>query len=495
MKRLFHSSLLVASCTLALAGCDFGDPYHMTLTLSDDKPPAGGQLVATVAVVDASGRDVVGYVGRVQFDGDDTGAQLPADYRFGPADRGRHGFIVKVKNAGKHTLRVHDAKVAALQASAFYNVQSRPLHLTVVAGDMQTATVGQPLPQPLVVKLTDVGGNAVPGTIIAWSVVGGGGNFAATATATAMDGTAATTFTLGHKAGPVMLAATVQEGGDAAAALTARGTAGALATLTKAAGDQQTAVAGTTLPLPLAVAAADAWGNPVAGVTVQWRAVDGGGAVGAASTTSADDGTSSTSATLGPSAATSTFAASAAGAPPVTFTATRLPFKLAYRDPPDGKLRLVRNLASTDATVVLDLVVGAQPVTGYSAGFNLPVDVSRVALDATAPLTPGTALSPGSSPIAAKAILPSSGPLSGVLVSAQSQKATGAGAVPRDTTLPSGTLLYSLKLNLVPTGAPGVVFDGTKPWFTLPSGGLRDKNGTQVVNAAEVAIGALEVTR
>jgi hypothetical protein len=104
-------------------------------------------------------------------------------------------------------------------------------------------------------------------------------------------------------------------------------------------------------------------------------------------------------------------------------------------------------------------------------------------------------LSPGDAPRAARAILPTSGPLAGVLVSTQSQKAAGTGAVLTDTALAPGTLLYSLKLNLIASAASGVVFDGGAAGFVLPSGGLRDRLGTAIVNAADVAIGRLEVVK
>jgi hypothetical protein len=369
------------------------------------------------------------------------------------------------------------------------------MHLAVTSGDAQSGTVATTLAQPLVVTATDVGGNPVPGVSIAWTVASGGGAFTTATTATALDGTASTTFTLGHKAGAVMLAATVQGTSGLSVTLGATGVADTIASLTRSGGDNQTATAGSPLPLPLALLATDQYGNPVANATISWSALDGG-AVAAASTTTGMDGTSSTTATLAPTALTSSFQATSSGvAHPVIFTAQRLPFKLAYTDPaPGGKLRLIQH-SVTDGTVILDLVVGAQPLTGYSVGFNLPVDATRVVLDAQAPLTPGSGLSPGSAPMAAKAILPTSGPLSGMLVSALSQKASGNGAIPGDTPLPSGTLLYSLKLNLVPAGAPGVAFDGSAASFVLPSGGMRDKSGTQLVNAADVAIGKLEVVK
>ena len=167
---------------------------------------------------------------------------------------------------------------------------------------------------------------------------------------------------------------------------------------------------------------------------------------------------------------------------------------ISYTDPGPGKLRLIHDTQTTRSpltTVVLDLVVGDQPLTGYSVGFDLPLDDSRVTL---AGFKPGTALSPGDSPVAALAQLPSSGPLAHQLVAAQSQKASGAGAIATDTTLAPGSVLFSVEIDLV-RGAPGgVIFDGTAADFVLASGGMRDRSGTTVVEAKDTAIGRLEVT-
>jgi hypothetical protein len=162
---------------------------------------------------------------------------------------------------------------------------------------------------------------------------------------------------------------------------------------------------------------------------------------------------------------------------------------LAYHDPKGGKLRLVRDAKSTDQEVVLDLVVGKTALTGFSVGFDLPLDDSRVGF---AGFTAGTALDAGPAPIAAMAAMPDSGPLAHMLVAAQSQKATGHAT---DATLPPGTVLFSVALDLVGGANKGVVFDGTATGFVLPSGGLRDRAGNAVVEPAEVAIGKLEVTR
>ena len=280
---------------------------------------------------------------------------------------------------------------------------------------------------------------------------------------------------------------------QAAAFITVQGPA---TRLIKVSGDGQTGMAGAALAQPFVVQATDSGGNPIAGVMVSWTAASGSGNITPASVMTAADGTALGTATLAPSGTTYTYQAAAGTlvGSPVVFTSMHGPFKLTYTDPAaGGKLRLVKNAASTSTQAVLDLVVGAATQTGYSAGFNLPIDTTKASLNAQ---VPGTALSGGSSPTAAKALIPTSGPLKGVLVAAQSQKASGTGAVTSDTTLAAGAVIFTIKLDLAATtAAPGIVFDGTAAGFSLPSGGLRNKIGAAVVNASEVSIGKLEVTQ
>src|SRR5262245_47872047 len=139
------------------------------------------------------------------------------------------------------------------------------------------------------------------------------------------------------------------------------------------------------------------------------------------------------------------------------------PPPLAYTDPAaGGKLRLVKDPATTPTSVVLDLIVGDAALTGYSVGFDLPIDTTKVRLTG---FTPGTALDPGSEPIAAMGLVPVVGPLKGELVTAQSQKSTGTGAIAADTTLAPGAILYSVQLDMLNGAGPGVVFDGTAAGF------------------------------
>ena len=82
-------------------------------------------------------------------------------------------------------------------------------------------------------------------------------------------------------------------------------------------------------------------------------------------------------------------------------------------------------------------------------------------------IVPGTALPAGSSPSAAVGALPTKGPLANMLVTGQSQKATGDGAVTTDANLAAGAVLYQLKLEPVFGAEIGVVFDGTATGFSF----------------------------
>ncbi len=166
---------------------------------------------------------------------------------------------------------------------------------------------------------------------------------------------------------------------------------------------------------------------------------------------------------------------------------------LGYTDPDAGALRLVKNYDQTTVDeLALDLVVGSSPLTGYSVGFDLPIPGRQVRL---AGFDPGHALEAGRAPVAARAALPARGPLADVLVTAQSQKAGGEGAVPTDTTLAPGAVLYTIHLARAHGAPVGVVFDGTASDFVLPSGGMRNRAGETVVEAKDVAIGKLEILR
>ncbi|HJP61727.1 MAG TPA: hypothetical protein VJ865_17085 [Gemmatimonadaceae bacterium] len=83
-------------------------------------------------------------------------------------------------------------------------------HFTLIAGDEQTGTTGQPLDDPLIIRITHDDGTPVVGEEVDWAVTSGGGSFSETTSHTDADGKASTTWTLGDVRGDQSAAALVR---------------------------------------------------------------------------------------------------------------------------------------------------------------------------------------------------------------------------------------------------------------------------------------------
>lgn len=202
--------------------------------------------------------------------------------------------------------------------------------LAIYSGDQQTGAVGAPLPQPAVVRLTDLNGQPVPGVPVTFAVTGGGGSVTQTQATSTSAGLAQATWTLGTTAGANALVARYPNPPapfapfPASVAFTATGVvAGPPANLVIFSGNGQTGGTGATLPAPLEVQVVDASGIGVGGVTVDFAAYDGGSAA-PNTTTSGFSGKASTSWTLGPGVGSQTLTARASGLPTATFTASAI---------------------------------------------------------------------------------------------------------------------------------------------------------------------------
>jgi hypothetical protein len=167
---------------------------------------------------------------------------------------------------------------------------------------------------------------------------------------------------------------------------------------------------------------------------------------------------------------------------------------LVYADPPASTngVRLVQNTVTSTATrLVLELRVGPQAVQAFGAALNLPFDITRAQLSATAPFTPNaSAIDPGTGPTLAVANVPASGPLQNALVLGVARKKQFQSD--GDLTLAANTLIFTLALDAVPNAPAGVVFDGTHPGAKFDAG-LVKADGTRSVNRDTFAIGTLSV--
>lgn len=210
-----------------------------------------------------------------------------------------------------------------------------PASITVVAGNNQTGTVGQALAQRLRVRVLNAQGRGVANEPVSFLVTSGGGSLAASVAGglaadlppiqtsllvdidTDASGEADASWTLGTSVGSHTATATVRS--LTPAQFTATAEAGAPASLTMESGDDQLQVIGLPMDDPFAVSVADAFGNPVAGASVEWQITAGNGEL--IDVSPAADGAGFSFATLvpGPVAEPVQVTATLAGLSPVTF--------------------------------------------------------------------------------------------------------------------------------------------------------------------------------
>jgi adhesin/invasin len=174
--------------------------------------------------------------------------------------------------------------------------EGEPAAIAIASGDAQAARVGSALPNPLVVRVTDIRGQPVAGREVAFGVSGGDGTVTPATALTDADGAASTQWTLGPGAGLQTLDARVV---NAAPPLAVRFFARASEGLAIASGDAQSAPVGSRLPRPLVVRVTDGDNNPIQGLTITWEAA-GGGTVEPATSVTDGNGQAATERTLGP---------------------------------------------------------------------------------------------------------------------------------------------------------------------------------------------------
>ncbi|MBA3260581.1 MAG: Ig-like domain-containing protein [Gemmatimonadales bacterium] len=233
----------------------------------------------------------------------------------------------------------------------FTAVSAEAAGLTLVAGDGQSAPVGSPLPEPLVVQVADVFGNPIAGVPIAWTAEGGGST-SASVVETDADGRSSVERVLGVTAGAQFTRASADSLAGSPVTFQHTATAGAAAGLSLVSGDGQSAVVGTPVPDLLVVRLLDAQGNPVVGVPVAWVVGAGSGTVAPQTTSTDGAGLASTQWTLGPAPGANTLTAVVSGIGVVPFGATALP------GTPPGMRLLTQPAESGRRGVVL----GRQPV-------------------------------------------------------------------------------------------------------------------------------------
>ncbi len=197
----------------------------------------------------------------------------------------------------------------------------------LVSGDLQNDTVGDELPLPLVVRVTDQDGRPLSGQNVTFTVTAGGGSVFAATSQTNAAGEASNRWTLGTVAGDtqrVEARIVDPESGQPVVLATFRavGRPDAPATLTARPPAARTGTAGQVLADSLEAVVRDQYGNGIPGATVVWLVTGGGGTVSPASATTDAAGVARAQWTLGLQLGQQTAEASLSPAVRVQFTAT-----------------------------------------------------------------------------------------------------------------------------------------------------------------------------
>jgi hypothetical protein len=207
----------IGTYTLSASASGFGD-LDLTATAVPGPPvrmvsaggpgqiaPAGTVLpvLLGVTVLDANKNGVPGVT--VAFgDGGKGGVATPASLATDAFGKARVSYqlpnlpgkvIVTATSAGFIPVKFGETAVVG-----------PPANVAIVSGDNQTTGVNSPLPQPLVVKVTDQVGNAVSGAAVSFTAPSG--TFSNTPATTDANGNASVAYTAGPNVGQVIITAT-----------------------------------------------------------------------------------------------------------------------------------------------------------------------------------------------------------------------------------------------------------------------------------------------
>jgi chitinase len=342
-----------------LTFCGGGDgPTNSTPTPTVIQMVGGNDQSATIGtslanpfvveVLDAGGRAVGGHT--VAWSVVEGGGTLSAPTSVTNASGEARIFLQVGSAPGPQRVRASLGTLAPVDFSATARPRA-PAQVIAASGSGQSANVGALLPQPLVARVLDAAGGAVPGATVTFSVTSGGGSLQSPTVVSDANGETSTTWRLGATAGAQTVSASA--GGATAATFTATARESGPSSLVVVSGSGQTGGVTSTLPQPLIVRLADAQSAPVVGATVLFTATGNNGTLTPTSATTNGNGEASASWRLGTVAGTQTVSASSSGTSPVSFSAT----------------------ATAGAASQLTIVSGNSQVAGASQPLPLPVVV------------------------------------------------------------------------------------------------------------------------
>ena len=246
------------------AGSMLGDTLVVRITDSESRPVVSRSIAFSVAS------------GAVQPSTAMTNGEGKAVFRW-----------VLGPTAGEQTLDVGLGSTSQLSPKVTFTATAVAGPVSTIApisGDGQSAPVGTPLPQPLVVRLEDSFGNGVAGAVVQWQA--SNGTVSQRTVTTAEDGRASVIWTLGQAVGSQALTATFSGADGSPTRFTAAATPGASPRLAMTAQPAGTTQSGAILSPQPSVRLETAQGAAIAqsGVSVTAAIASGGGTLSGTTT-------------------------------------------------------------------------------------------------------------------------------------------------------------------------------------------------------------------
>lgn len=246
-----------------------------------------------------------------------------------------------------------------------------PTEISANSSTSLTAVAGAAVTELPSVIVRDQRGDPMGGVAVTFAVTSGGGSATGESAVTNSSGVATVGgWTLGTTAGTNTLTAAADN--LPAVTFVATGTAGAAASVVKKAGDEQTAIAGSAVPVAPSVTVQDANGNPVSGVRVDFDPANDGSSVTGRSQITDASGTATVGAwTLGTVVGTKVLAASVTGLPAASFVASAIagpPASLEKWPQSDNQIAAVGTAVAVPPAVIVRDTYG-NPVSGVTVVF------------------------------------------------------------------------------------------------------------------------------
>jgi hypothetical protein len=322
----------IAAVALFHLGCgdgvglpDEGVPTEIKAFSGDDQTgPAGGTLAlpVVVRVTDKGLRPVANQ--NVAFapasgSGSVTPASVTTDnegkastlWTLGP-EAGAQSLTARAQGGS-----APDGLKVGLTAHA---VSGLATQIEVASGNEQTGSVSSALPDSLVARVIDAGGNPVAGVEVHWSVSGDEGSISPEVVVTGEDGLAAAERVLGARAGDQSAQATAPGLDGSPLTFIHTAVAATPSRLIKVSGDGQSAPAGFQLADSLVVRLVDQNDNGVGGRAVTWVVSAGEGSVDPVNSITTPQGFAVTRWTMPAGSGTFSIDAVFSGVDPVSFT-------------------------------------------------------------------------------------------------------------------------------------------------------------------------------